>query len=147
MSVMEEPPLFPLIFSVNFLVNWFPWWEGGGYPPFPLRKNLLKICPKTVFLGKKRRFRRKNSKPLSVMGGVPPFSVIFFPLTFWPAAFPDGGEGEVPPSRTFFVTGVFEPFPYLSSLSLPLSSFSSSMSCHLLILVTYRVSLKKGNRN
>ena len=36
--------------------------DGGGYPPFPLRKNLLKIGPKTVFLGNKRRFWQTNSK-------------------------------------------------------------------------------------
>ena len=30
-------------------------------------------------------------------GGYPPFSVIFFPLTFWPAAFRDGGRGEGTP--------------------------------------------------
>ena len=70
-----------------------------------------------MFLGKKRRFRQTNSKPLSVEGGVPPFSVIFFPLTFWPAAFRDRGRGGGgPPSRPFSVTGVFEPFPYNSLL-------------------------------
>ena len=40
-------------------------------------------------------------------GGVPPFAVIFFLLIFWPAACRDGGGGGVLPSRTFSVTGVF----------------------------------------
>ena len=44
-------------------------------------------------------------------GGVPPLAVIFFPLTFWPAACRDGGRGGVPPSRHKAVIGVFERFP------------------------------------
>ena len=34
---------------------------GGGDPPFPLRKNPLKIGPKTVFLGQKQCFWAKNA--------------------------------------------------------------------------------------
>ena len=38
--------------------------------------------------------------------------MIFFPLTFWPAACRDGGRGGgVPPSRHKAVIGVFERFP------------------------------------
>ena len=74
-----------------------------------------------MFLGKKRSFWGKNSKPLTVMGegGVPPFAVIFFPLIFWPAACRDGGRGGgVPPSRQKAVIGVFEPFPNSHSQNL-----------------------------
>ena len=49
-------------------------------------------------------------------GGVPPFSVNFFPLTFRQNLV-RGGPGGVPPQRKVSVPGVFEPFP-----KLPLSS-------------------------
>ena len=67
-----------------------------------------------VFFRQKTRFSAKKIEAAFRDGGkVPPFSVIFFPLTFWPAAFRDGGRGGggAPPSRTFSVTGVLEPFP------------------------------------
>ena len=46
----------------------------------------------------KGRVQKPESRKMSVMGwgGVPPFSANFFPLTFWPAAFREGGR-EVPP--------------------------------------------------
>ena len=71
------PPLSVNFFPLGFLEPTVR--EGGGeYPPFPLRKNPLKIGPKTVFFGKKHRFRRKKfifgHRP-SVKGGgsTPPF--------------------------------------------------------------------------
>ena len=45
----------------------------------------------------KERVQKPQSRLFAVMGGVPPFAVIFFPLTFWPAACRDGGEGGTPP--------------------------------------------------
>ena len=43
-----------------------------------------------------RRLGKSSKTPVTENvrdgGGVPPFSVIFFPLTFWPAAFRDGGR-------------------------------------------------------
>ena len=75
-------------------------------------KKSVENWPKNSVFRQKRRFRRKNSKPLAVMGGVPPFAVIFFPLIFWPAACSDEGRGGwVPPSRQKAVIGVFEHFP------------------------------------
>ena len=46
-------------------------------------------------------------------GGVPPFSVKKFPLTFWKNLVRGGprGRGGVPPQRKVSVPGVFEPFP------------------------------------
>ena len=46
-------------------------------------------------------------------GGVPPFSVNFFPLTFRKNLVRGGpgGGGGVPPQRKVSVPGVFEPFP------------------------------------
>ena len=49
-------PLFRQLFSANFLAGRRPLRGRGGYPPFPLRKNLLKIGPKTVFFGQKTPF-------------------------------------------------------------------------------------------
>ena len=76
---------------------------GGGYPPFPLRKNPLKIGPKTVFLGQKTPFSAKKF-PFSETdrpwrGGVPPFSVNFFPLTFRQNLVRGGPGGGYPPQR------------------------------------------------
>ena len=60
---------------------------GGGVPPFAVIKKSVKNLPKSSVFRQKRRFWRKNSKPIAVMGGgVPPFAVIFFPLFFWLAA-------------------------------------------------------------
>ena len=103
-----------------FSVNFFPLGfreptvrgGGGGYPPFPLRKNPLKIGPKTVFLGEKTPFSAKKF-PFSEAdrpwrgGGVPPFSVNFFPLTFRKILVrggPGGGRGT-PPTESFRAWG------------------------------------------
>ena len=89
---------------------------GGGVPPFPLRKNPLKIGPKTVFLGKNRRFRRKNFRfrkrtVRGGRGGVPPFSVNFFSANFSENSRPWRLRGGGPPQRKVSVPGVFETFP------------------------------------
>ena len=55
--------------------------RGGEYPPFPFRKNPLKIGPKTVFFGQKTPF---SAKKISVVGGGP---------------FVKGGGGVPPPFR------------------------------------------------
>ena len=53
------PPLSVNFFPLGFLEPTVR--EGGGeYPPFPLRKNPLKIGPKTVFFGQKMPFSAKN---------------------------------------------------------------------------------------
>ena len=66
-------PLFRYLFSVNFLASRFLWW--GGYPPFPLWKNLLKIGPKTVFFRQKTLFSAKKFQAAfhDVGGGTPLF--------------------------------------------------------------------------
>ena len=78
-----------------------PWW-GGGTPPCRDWKICWNLAQKQCFLGKKRRFWWKNSKPRAVMGGgVPPLAVIFFAVTFWPAACRYGGRGGgYPPNGT-----------------------------------------------
>ena len=64
--------------SVNFFLLGFlepAVCEGEGeYPPFPFRKNPLKIGPKTVFYGQKTPFLAKK---FPFYEGVPPFSVNF----------------------------------------------------------------------
>ena len=53
------PPLSVNFFPLGFLEPAVR--EGGGeYPPFPLRKNPLKIGPKTVFFGQKTPFSAKK---------------------------------------------------------------------------------------
>ena len=67
---------------------------GVGVPPFSVKKNLLKIDPKTVFFKAKMPFSAKNYKPLSVKGeGTPLFRYIFSVNFFWPATFRDAGRG------------------------------------------------------
>ena len=57
-------PPFPLTF-VRYLFG------EGGYPPFPPRKNLLKIDLKTVFLGgEKQYFWQYFGEVVSAKGGV-----------------------------------------------------------------------------
>ena len=77
---------------------------GGGYPPFPLKKNSLKIGPKTVFFGQKMLFLAENLLNFVRYGGggEPPHSVNFFPLVFRKNFIRYGG-GEYPPfPLTFF---------------------------------------------
>ena len=62
---------------------------GGGYPPFPFRKNPLKIGPKTVFIAQKT--------PFSAL------SVNFFPLTFRENVVRDGPGGGGKMRYEFFV--------------------------------------------
>ena len=50
---------------------------GGEYPPFPLRKNPLKIGPKTVFFGQKTPF---SAKIFSVFGHGPSVKGGGYPL-------------------------------------------------------------------
>ena len=53
------PPLSVNFFPLGFLEPTVR--EGGGeYPPFPLRKNPLKIGPKTVFFRQKTPFSAKK---------------------------------------------------------------------------------------
>ena len=101
-----------------FSVNFFPLGfreptvrGGGGYPPFPLRKNPWKIGLKTVFFGQKSPFSAKKF-PFSETdrpwrgGGVPPFSVNFFPLTFRKILVRGGpGGGGTPPTESFRAWG------------------------------------------
>ena len=64
------------------------------------RPNHFQSTQKQCFLGKKRRFRRKNfcfwSRTVRERG-VPPFSVNFFSLTFRENVVRDGPGGGVPP--------------------------------------------------
>ena len=66
-----------------FPVNFFPQAAvrggGGGYIPFLFRKNLLKICPKTVFSAKNATFGEQISDFFQLRGGGTPFSVKKFP--------------------------------------------------------------------
>ena len=75
------PPLSVNFFPLGFLEPTVRE-GGGGYPPFPLRKNPLKIGPKTVFFGQKTPFSAKKF-PFSETdrpwrGGYPPFPLTFF---------------------------------------------------------------------
>ena len=68
----------------------------------PLLPSGPKSGQKQCFLGKKRRFRQKNFRFWSRTvheggGGVPPFSVNFFSLTFRENVVRDGPGGGVPP--------------------------------------------------
>ena len=67
-------------FPVNFLAGRLPWWGGGGYPPLPWLKNLLKIGPKTVFFRQKTPFLAKKFQAACRDGGrgYPPLPWFFF---------------------------------------------------------------------
>ena len=116
--------------SVRFSGTDRPWRGEGGYPPFPLRKNPLKIGPKTVFFGQKSPFSTKKfpfSETDCPWRGYPPF-----PLTF-PANFseksrpwrPRGRGGGDPPNGKFPCLGFLN--PSLSNLSLIGRSVSRNM--------------------
>ena len=68
-----------------------------------------------VFLGKNRRFRRKNFRFRKLIvrgggGGGPPFSVNFFPLTFRQNLVRGGpGGGGYPPNGKFPCLGFLNP--------------------------------------
>ena len=70
---------------------------GGGYPPLPLLKNLLKFGPKTVFFRQKTLFLVKKFQAACRYGGggTPPCR-FFFWFTFWPAACRDAHHGKKP---------------------------------------------------
>ena len=108
-------PLCRDFFSVTFLAGRLPWWGGGGYPPLPWLKNLLKIGPKTVFFRQKTPFLAKKFQAAcrDGGGGGTPLCRDFFPVNFLAGRLPWWGEGRggVPPSRQKAVIGVFEPFP------------------------------------
>ena len=87
--------------------------EGGGVPPFSVKKKSMKNWLKNgVFWAKIAVFGEKISvfgNGSSVEGGgVPPFSVNFFPLTFRKILVRGGPGGGVPPQRKVSVPGVFE---------------------------------------
>ena len=96
------PPLSVNFFPLGFLEPTVR--EGGGeYPPFPLRKNPLKIGPKTVFFGQKTPFSAKKNfvfghgPSVKGGGGYPPF-----PLTFRENVVRDGpGGGGTPLTDNF----------------------------------------------
>ena len=68
-----------------------------------------------VFWAKDADFGEKNSvfgnRPSVEGGGVPPFSVNFFPLTFRKILVRGGPGGGVPPQRKVSVPGVFDTTP------------------------------------
>ena len=71
------------------------------------------MAQKRCFLGKKRRFRRKNfrfpKRTVRGGGGVPPFSVNFFPLTFRKILVRGGPGGGYPPNGKFPCLGFLTP--------------------------------------
>ena len=63
-------PLCRDFISVNIFGRLFAVLGGRGVPPFAVIKKFVENWPKNcVFQAKKRRFWRKNSMPLAVMGG------------------------------------------------------------------------------
>ena len=71
---------------------------GGGYPPLPWLKNLLKIGPKTVFFRQKTPFLAKKFQAAcrDGGGGGTPLCSDFFPVNFLAGRLPwcrDGGRG------------------------------------------------------
>merc|ERR1719490_234288 len=104
---------FPLTFF-RWVFGNRPSVEGGrGVPPLSVKKKSIKNWPKNrYFLAKNRRFRRKNFRfPKRIVrgggGGVPPFSVNFFPLTFRKNLVRGGpgGGGGTPPTESFRAVG------------------------------------------
>jgi len=85
--------------------------EGGGVPPFSVKKKSMKNWLKNgVFWAKIAVFGEKISvfgNGSSVEGGgVPPFSVNFFPLTFRKILVRGGpGGGGTPPTESFRAWG------------------------------------------
>ena len=109
------------------------------------------MAQKQCFVGKKRRFRRKNSKPLSVMGGggTPLFRYLF-PVNFLGGCLPWWGGGY-PPFPWFFslnfLAGRFPwwgeggyphhgHFPWLGFLNTSLG-FDQSVFCIFLLYFYY----------
>ena len=82
--------------------------KGGGSTPLSVKKKSIKNWPKnSVFWAKNAIFGEKKfvfgHGPSVKGGGVPPFSVNFFPLTFRENVVRDGpgGRGGYPPNGQF----------------------------------------------
>ena len=87
------PPLAVIFFPLTF-------WpvacrDGGGYPPLPWLKNLLKIGPKTVFFRQKTPFSAKKIQAACRDGGGgTPLCRDFFSVNFLAGRLPWWGEGR-----------------------------------------------------